>query len=263
MKNADGLGGAVSDNVDYCPWVTWPKPWIAYPQAITEPATDVGTTTVRLWGVVEDDGGEACQYRFRYKKEGDRYYHLYWWGSVTTGQSFNWNLSDLSPGCRYYFSAQVRNTASASLWGNEESFITLPEAGIAVLLLAPNGSEEIVAGSTYEIIWETTGTMESVLIEYSTNNGTGWTTIDTIGNTGSYEWEVPNANSQECLVRVSCPGRPSVNDTSDDVFTIFQCSGIIPGDSNGDCYVNFLDFAATAECWLNCGNPFDPDCQPL
>jgi hypothetical protein len=46
----------------------------------------------------------------------------------------------------------------------------------------------------------------------------------------------------------------------DDVFTIFQCPGVIPGDLNGDCYVDWKDFADFAANWLECGNPFDPNC---
>jgi hypothetical protein len=32
-------------------------------------------------------------------------------------------------------------------------------------------------------------------------------------------------------------------------------------DLNGDCYVDFLDFAILAGDWLNCGNPFDASCD--
>jgi hypothetical protein len=47
---------------------------------------------------------------------------------------------------------------------------------------------------------------------------------------------------------------------SDNVFTISQCLGPIPGDLNNDCYTNGKDLAILAAHWLHCGNPLDPAC---
>jgi len=33
-------------------------------------------------------------------------------------------------------------------------------------------------------------------------------------------------------------------------------------DLTGDCFVNLLDLDALASEWLECGNPFDPNCVP-
>lgn len=100
-----------------------------------------------------------------------------------------------------------------------------------------------------------------VLIEYSTNNGQDWNDVDIWWNTGSYDWDpVPGVDSNQCLVRISDLFDPDVSDTSDDVFTIFQCLEPIPGDLNDDCYVDFRDFAVFAGHWLECGNPFDENC---
>jgi hypothetical protein len=82
-----------------------------------------------------------------------------------------------------------------------------------------------------------------------------------VGNTGSYEWIVPDVNSQQCLVRVSDVANPQEGDTSDQVFTIFVCQRSLAGDLNNDCYVDFRDIAVIAMDWLNCGNPYDPLCQ--
>jgi len=79
-------------------------------------------------------------------------------------------------------------------------------------------------------------------------------------------------------VRVSDLADDAVSDTSDGVFTIFQCQRDLAGDLNGDCYVDWLDFAILAgdlngDCcvdwlelavlwrdWLKCANPSDPFC---
>ena len=152
------------------------------------------------------------------------------------------------------------------VWMDNIRFTTepIPEPA-TLLLLDPNGGENWVAGSTYTITWadDEETDVDFVLIEYSTNNGQDWNYVDIWWNTGSYEWDpVPAVNSNQCLVRISDLFDPDVNDTSDDVFTIFQCQVEYAADLDGNCYVNFYDFALFATDWLECGNPFDPTCAP-
>ncbi len=139
-------------------------------------------------------------------------------------------------------------------------FYVAPEP--ALLLLGPNGGESFAAGTQQTIQWETQGTIEEVLVEYSTNSGQAWTAVEppNEGNSGTYLWQVPDVNSTECLVRVSDVGDADVNDISDGQFTIFICQRSLAGDLNGDCYVDFRDLAIAFTEWLTCGNPYDPDC---
>jgi hypothetical protein len=129
-----------------------------------------------------------------------------------------------------------------------------------VSALNPNGGEEWITGTRQNIRWKTiSGTNEAnVKIEYSANNGQDWNDVNTVANTGSYDWLVPEVTSPNCLVRISDANDPNIYDTSDDVFTIFQCLGPIPGDLNKDCYVDFYDFGIFAQHWLHTGNPLDP-----
>jgi len=126
----------------------------------------------------------------------------------------------------------------------------------------PNGGENLAAGSRQRILWQSSDEVTEVLVEYSLNNGLDWVQVDppNVGNTGSYEWTVPDVNSRQCLVRVSDAANPGESDTSDQVFTIFICQRSLAGDLNNDCYVDFRDIAVIAMDWLNCGNPFDPKC---
>jgi hypothetical protein len=101
-----------------------------------------------------------------------------------------------------------------------------------------------------------------VTIEYSSDNGLNWHTVDTVANTGSYTWDpLPVADSNQCLIRISGPANAAVSDTSDETFTIFHCQKQLTGDLNGDCYVNILDIAILMNNWLECGNPFDASCD--
>lgn len=133
--------------------------------------------------------------------------------------------------------------------------------GVAIHVSSPNGGEKLVAGSTYDITWDSDDIVEDVFIEYSTDNGQSWTPIDTVPNTGTYQWLVPEVNSNQCLVRISDVSNPAASDVSDTNFTVFQCTWQNYADLNGDCYVDFDDLALFALQWLKCGNPFDEACD--
>jgi len=230
---------------------------IQTPTVTTKLATSVKKTSATLNGQIQDSGGEACAWRFD------------WWssymfgscamgGALTTGQSFQLGIDGLKPETLYYFRAYARNSASETR-GSIQSFTTLPVCDGTALLLTPNGGERLVAGSTYEVTWQSTGTVQNVLLEYSADNGATWTDVNTVPNTGSYMWEVPDVNnSQQCLVSISGMGCPHVNDISDAVFTIYRCK--LAFDLNHDCVVNQLDYDLLMSEWLRCGNPFDPNC---
>jgi|GEM_PF-4169523 len=143
----------------------------------------------------------------------------------------------------------------------EINFTVVAEPVLTVL--SPNGGENLLAGSTHTIRWESDGTIGQVLIEYSTDAGSSWNPVapPNVGNSGSYDWLVPAVDSNQCLMRVSDAADPGTMDVSDDVFVIYQCQGPVFGDLNLDCYVNILDFALFAASWLDCGNPYDPSCS--
>jgi hypothetical protein len=96
------------------------------PSASTSPAMLVEETTATLHGYVAADGGEACQYRFQYGTAPGAYtFNTSWMGSLTTGQNFSVNLTGLAEGTKYYFVAQVKNSAGIGS-GVELEFLTKP-----------------------------------------------------------------------------------------------------------------------------------------
>jgi len=105
-----------------------------------------------------------------------------------------------------------------------ELIVTTGGGGTPTLtLLAPNGGESWGVGSIQNIIWNSTGAIANVKLEYSINNGTNWTTIiASTTNDGSESWTIPNAVSNQCLLRISDAADGNPVDASDAVFAIIS-----------------------------------------
>lgn len=88
-------------------------------------------------------------------------------------------------------------------------------------LTAPNGGETWYIGTIQNITWNTVGTISTVKLEFSANNGTTWQTIvASVNNAGSYAWTIPANASTTCRVRVSDASDATRTDASNAVFTI-------------------------------------------
>lgn len=125
-------------------------------------------------------------------------------------------------------------------------------------LVSPNGRETLVAGTMHEIKWSSLDFSPLLLIEY-TDDGTNWHQVDTVSFTMSYQWQVPVTNSQFCRVRVT-DQIYNCTDASSSDFTIYECSQSLITDFNGDCVTDLADFVFFTSQWMDCGNPFDPNC---
>ncbi|MCX5636930.1 MAG: hypothetical protein NTX52_04450, partial [Planctomycetota bacterium] len=148
-----------------------------------------------------------------------------------------------------------------SIAAGEYHSLAIREQGPAeLMLIQPNVGEKLIADRIYTIEWQSSGSINQVLIEFSDSNGVSWTAVSppNAGNNRRYNWLVPKVNSEQCLVRITDVGDQSISDVSDAVFTIYQCT--LKFDVTGDCLVDLRDFASFASEWLQCGNPFDPNC---
>ncbi|UCH97903.1 MAG: hypothetical protein JSV88_13900, partial [Candidatus Aminicenantes bacterium] len=96
----------------------------------------------------------------------------------------------------------------------------------AVTVTSPNGGESWEVGSAYNITWTSTVIIGDLKIEYSTDNGTWWSTIVvSTENDGSYTWTVPDNLSDNCLVRISgIDWDENPSDVSDAPFSIVPSS---------------------------------------
>ncbi|MFZ6034064.1 MAG: PQQ-binding-like beta-propeller repeat protein [Melioribacter sp.] len=115
--------------------------------------------------------------------------------------------------------------SGGTMWTNKKT----------INLLSPNGGESILAGSDYDITWETDG-IKNIKLEYSPNNGSIWNVIlsSTDANTGKYTWKVPVINSTSCKIRISDVDYPEITDVSDGTFKILKKSLKIVSPNGGE-----------------------------
>ncbi|MCU0286315.1 MAG: M12 family metallo-peptidase, partial [Acidobacteria bacterium] len=95
----------------------------------------------------------------------------------------------------------------------------------SITVISPNGGETWAAGSSQTVTWTSSGSITNVKIEYSTNNGSTWTTvISSTANDGSYSWTVPSVSSTQCKIRIKEAATGTPSDTSNAVFSIVSSS---------------------------------------
>jgi hypothetical protein len=106
--------------------------------------------------------------------------------------------------------------------GLEESLVRSAEFTIAVrkwiIILSPNGGEELSVGASHTISWTSAGEISDVKIEYITMEG--WKTIiSSTPNDGNYNWTVPDTPTEAAMIRITeVDGK--TEDSSDEVFAI-------------------------------------------
>ena len=121
--------------------------------------------------------------------------------STENDGSYNWTVPNTpSQNCLVRINEKGGDICPTDT-SNAEFSILSPKSTITVI--SPNGREILTADLTHEITWTSTGTIDNLIIEYSTNTGTHWTGIvESTENDGSYNWMVPDKPSDKCLVRI-------------------------------------------------------------
>ena len=121
--------------------------------------------------------------------------------------------------------ADSRNTGTTGIdiWSSNTFVDTTAPT---VMVTVPNGGEVWSSGSLYYLNWSAQDDIDvsSHKLEYSTDGGSSWSLIQdwTAGNPQIYAWTVPDDQSTQCRVKVSCkdPSDNEGSDMSDNDFTI-------------------------------------------
>ena len=86
-----------------------------------------------------------------------------------------------------------------------------------LMLIHPNGGESLIAGSDTVITWEGVLPDEPVKLEYRIDDTEPWITIADSLTGLSYNWQVPNTPSNQCLARVTAKALKSLHCDNPDV----------------------------------------------
>ena len=100
-------------------------------------------------------------------------------------------------------------------------------AGAEITVIKPNGGEQWWVETDEEITWASVNVSGTVFVEYSKDNFVSdiHTIATDVPNTGSFLWEnIPDDPSNTVRVRISSTANPSVNDISDEDFSIIRDS---------------------------------------
>lgn len=149
------------------------------------------------------------------------YYNGSTWQSVATNisaaaGSYAWTTPGVANG-----SARIRIIDAANGAVNDQSngFFTIVSPSVNVT--SPNGFENLTAGNTHNITWNSIGLSNYVRIRLSTDGGTSYTVISNSEyNDGLLAWTVPNTPSSQCRIEISDYNNALVVDVSNSNFTI-------------------------------------------
>ena len=124
---------------------------VSLPIVSTDSATDVGATRASLNGQLDGDGGEACEYRFRYWQEGQAGRYTQWQSGASTGTTFSISVDTLTPATTYHYVAEARNSAGsatgdAAVFKTAVRLVILPNEGGRVVEPEESVVELLVPG---------------------------------------------------------------------------------------------------------------------
>lgn len=156
-----------------------------------------------------------------------------YWGSFTSG-----------PNTGIYYRSDSNNpnpssppTANSITSNINRINVYFPDLVSSITVASPNGGENWAVGSSKNITWGY-NLVDNVKIEYTTNNGSNWTTIEasTPANATSYSWTIPNEISANCKVRVSDASNSALNDESNALFSIIAAYITVTAPNGGESW---------------------------
>ncbi|HEX2898365.1 MAG TPA: CUB domain-containing protein, partial [Bacteroidia bacterium] len=137
-------------------------------------------------------------------------------GGAGPNTNYSWQVPNIGSA---QFLVRVRDAAD-SLKSDVSNAVFTVNQTTNVVVVAPNGNENWIAGTTQSIMYSLNGGVTAVSLEYSTNGGTTWNTITSSSTGGSYNWLIPNVYSANALVRATDVSVACNSDVSNAPFTL-------------------------------------------
>ena len=175
----------------------------------------VGDTVLLDW----TSNGTSNYYNIDYSTNG---------GSTWTNIAFNFNTSGntyqwIVPGT-VTNNAKIRITDNIANCKQTQSVVAfkIVAGSQKITVNQPSGGEFWNGCTQQQIRWTDSGNSAAYKIEYSSNAGLSWTTIQNAygSATGTYDWNVPSQVGSQYLIRVSDASDATKTDQSDSTFKV-------------------------------------------
>ncbi|MGB0403497.1 MAG: T9SS type A sorting domain-containing protein [Salibacteraceae bacterium] len=153
--------------------------------------------------------------------------------SYTTSNSESWTVPN-NPGSNYKI--KVQDYSNSCKYDESDSTFTVTPPIPTITVTAPNGTT-LYPQQSYNIRWTSAYLNSSfVNIEFSSDSAKTWSTVvSNTSNDGTHTWSTPNSISNECFIRVSEVGSPTVNDIGGK-FTIAKPFLVVNSPNGGELW---------------------------
>ncbi len=137
--------------------------------------------------------------------------------TAASAGAYSWSVSNIAS---TNYKVRITDASNASVTSMSASVFTVTVSN-SLTLTSPVGGESWTVATLHNISWTSSG-VTNVMIEYTTNNGTNWTTVIASTSAGAslYSWTIPNTASANCKVRVSDASNSALNSISSSIFAI-------------------------------------------
>jgi len=224
----------------------WSDTFAIIPQTITvtSPALNVQWIIGRKYYITWWYTGAFANVKIEYSTDGGNVWNTII-ETVTNSGSYEWTIPNTpSNNCV----VKVTNYSNLAVYDQSDIF-QIPLQMINVT--SPKTGDHMISGRKYFIVWQWAGTIATVNIQYSTDNGGSWINIvNNVTNSGSYEWTAPTVSSDVCLVKVINVQNPIVNDESE-LFSIHPQIIDITTPTSADIFISGRKYYIT---WRTVGS---------
>lgn len=123
------------------------------------------------------------------------------WTTVKTGinaadRQYAWTVPPLSTS---QLLIRMKSDADGSI---ADTTLATYTVSVPLVLTAPKGGERVAGASKYTIRWTKTPVVGNCDLDYTTDNGANWTSISKNETGATYEWTVPDIETNNAIVRV-------------------------------------------------------------
>ncbi|MCX5702217.1 MAG: hypothetical protein NTW64_04490 [Candidatus Omnitrophica bacterium] len=193
---------------------------IKAPFTITSPNGSEVWTTQESHPITWTWTGIVPNVKLEYSTNGGTTYPNIIIGSTANTGTYNWTIPDAIS-----TTVKVRVTSVDDSEAFDVSDANFKIRG-ALQITAPNGLEPWEIGNTFNITWNTTGTIPNVKLVYSIDSGVTYpyTITNSVSNTGTYSWAIPDVPNDTpthyARVKISNVSDSTVSDESNADFDI-------------------------------------------